>query len=175
MCWRRLRPTVDELLDFWTFSERNLFSRLNETFEGAMKAAATSVIRLWIVEMVKRVGPATDGARAALDGLFSKHGERFRSESAATVSTDLDWTPWFALPFCKVDFCRCFGLFSRDAITASVVLQDPSSDTYFSKYFSPEWCDVTLSSLRNLVSIVFSQTPKPALLQFRLITLRLEE
>jgi hypothetical protein len=109
-CFHCCRATVDDLLDFWTFSERHLFSRLNETFANALKTASSSVIRLWIVDVVKRSGAGSDGARMALDGLFTKHGEKLRAESGPAASPDLDWTPWFALPFCKV-CCAAFGCF----------------------------------------------------------------
>ena len=68
---------------------------------------------------------------------------------------------------------------ARCCVTACFValvrLQDPVTDVYFAKYFAPEWCDAVLSSLRNLVSVVFQQTPRPALLQFDRMAMRLEE
>jgi hypothetical protein len=53
--------------------------------------------------------------------------------------------------------------------------QEPQRHPDFAYFFGPEWAASVVLSLRNAVSVVFQHTPRPALLQFDILRLQLEQ
>ena len=54
-------------------------------------------------------------------------------------------------------------------------MQDPKRDPDFGRYFTSDWAVSVMFSLRNAVSVVFQHTPRPVLLQFDVLAMKLEQ
>lgn len=136
----------DGLLDLWGYLCDRLFSRLDTTFTAAIDRLGVSLQRLWVVNNVVK------GRMDAVDAFFTAHSKRLRPGDQ-DHSPDLDWTPWLSIGY----------------------IEEPQRHPDFAYFFGPEWAASVVLSLRNAVSVVFQHTPRPALLQFDILRLQLEQ
>ncbi|KAL7751111.1 hypothetical protein RI367_003313 [Sorochytrium milnesiophthora] len=119
-----------ELTATWSYFDTQFFIRLpSAVYKSSVRRLFVSLQRYFIICAVqqKKLG--------RIQEFFEAHPE---------LTSDPDWSLWFALPFAK----------------------RPESDPRYQLFFSKIWLEIFTTSLRNFIGFVFANLPLPVLLNF---------
>ncbi len=199
------RDQFDALLDLWGYLCDRLFSRLDSTFTSAIDRLGVSLQRLWVVNNVGKGRMEAVDAFFKAHSKRLRPGDRDPCPDLdwtpwLSIRFVEVWSPclvphlfWACVRLRvgqrgggvgglapthmgrKPSNRQSTGHGGVPGRCLCVCVQEPDRHADFAYFFTPEWAGSVMLSLRNAVSVVFQHTPRPALLQFDVLRLQLEQ
>ena len=133
---------INALMELWNFLHARFFSHLDSEFAQTVQKLELSLKRYYVVNCIQ----AGKKEQALL--FFERYESHFNSDERLAVSNtgsstiSSDWRAWFSLPF----------------------ISQPQNDPYFEVFFTKQWVEGFVISLRNFLSLIFTSLPLPKLL-----------